>query len=90
MVLCSDGLTRHVDPSEIAGALAPDGETLDQAAERLVSLANTRGGEDNVTVVLYAAKGGRPGRRALALGLFAAVVVFVVVGALAVLVSLAP
>jgi PPM family protein phosphatase len=90
LVLCSDGLTRHVDPSEIAGALAPGAGTLDQAAEHLVALANSRGGEDNVTVVLYAA-GGRPAaRRALALGLVIALVVFVVAGAVAVLASPAP
>jgi protein phosphatase len=90
LVLCSDGLTRHVDPSEIAGALAPGAGTLDQAAERLVALANARGGEDNVTVVLYAAGGAHAGQRALALGLFIALIVFVVAGSLAVLASLAP
>src|SRR5206468_2385255 len=90
LVLCSDGLTRHVDPSEIAGALATEAGTLDQAAERLVALANSRGGEDNVTVVLYAAGGGRAGQRALALALSIALVVFAVAGALAVLTSLAP
>ena len=90
LVLCSDGLTRHVDPTEIAGALALRGTSLDQAAEQLVALANARGGEDNVTVVLYAAGGGRPGQRALALGLFVAVIVLVVAGTLAVLASVAP
>jgi protein phosphatase len=90
LVLCSDGLTRHVDPSEIAGALSPGAGTLDQAADRLVALANSRGGEDNVTLVLYAADGGQPGQRALGLGLVAALVVLVVGGALAVLASLAP
>jgi len=90
LVLCSDGLTRHVDPTEIAGALAAGAGTLDQAAEQLVALANARGGEDNVTVVLYAAGGARPGRRGLALGLFVALIVFVVAGTLAVLASVAP
>ena len=89
LVLCSDGLTRHVDPSEIAGALAPGAGTLDQAAERLVALANSRGGEDNITVVVYAG-GARSGQRALGLGLVIALVVFVLAGALAVLASLAP
>lgn len=88
LVLCSDGLTRHVDPSEIAGALTTGTGTLDEAAERLVALANSRGGEDNVTVVLFAAGSSRPGGSALALGLFVALVVFVVAGALAVLASL--
>lgn len=51
VVLCSDGLTRHVAPEEIA-ALA--GGPPDRAARALVDLANERGGQDNVTVVVYA------------------------------------
>ncbi|MBM4435233.1 MAG: serine/threonine-protein phosphatase, partial [Chloroflexi bacterium] len=51
LVLCSDGLTRHVAAEEIAALSrgAPD-----RAARALVDLANERGGEDNVTVVVYA------------------------------------
>lgn len=51
VVLCSDGLTLHVAPAEIARAAAtgPPG----RAARSLVDLANARGGEDNVTVVVY-------------------------------------
>jgi protein phosphatase len=50
-LLCSDGLTGHLEDEEIAElvALAPD---LDAACERLVELANGRGGDDNITVVL--------------------------------------
>jgi protein phosphatase len=50
-VLCSDGLTGHLGDEEIAEAVlaSPD---LEAACERLVALANARGGEDNVTVVL--------------------------------------
>jgi serine/threonine protein phosphatase PrpC len=50
-VLCSDGLTGHVRDEEIMrGVLSqPD---LDGACERLVDLANARGGEDNITVVV--------------------------------------
>lgn len=51
VVLCSDGLTRHVPPEEIA-ALAR--RAPQKAAQALVDLANQRGGEDNVTVVVYA------------------------------------
>ena len=50
-LLCSDGLTGPVADDEIA-ALVADAPDLDAAAERLVDLANLRGGEDNVTVVL--------------------------------------
>lgn len=48
VVLCSDGLTRQVSDEEIA-ALARAHPPC-QAAQRLVALANARGGEDNITV----------------------------------------
>lgn len=50
LVLCSDGLTGHlVDPEilEVVRQSAPD-----QAARRLVELANARGGLDNITVIV--------------------------------------
>jgi protein phosphatase len=50
-VLCSDGLTGHVEDEEIA-AVSIEHPDLDEACERLIGLANSRGGEDNVTVVL--------------------------------------
>jgi protein phosphatase len=94
LVLCSDGLTRHVEPAEIASTVAANAQTLDAAADALVALANSRGGEDNVTVVLYAARAASrfraPERRALTLGIFVALVVLVVAGAFAVLFSVAP
>jgi protein phosphatase len=51
LVLCSDGLTRHVKSAEIAEIAlgANDPETVSQ---RLIDLANERGGEDNVSVVV--------------------------------------
>lgn len=50
LVLCSDGLTRHVEDGEIA-VIAGD-EPPDEAAEALVRLARNRGGEDNITVAI--------------------------------------
>jgi protein phosphatase len=50
-VLCSDGLTTHVADHEIAAAVAESSD-LQHACDGLVALANSRGGEDNVTVVL--------------------------------------
>ena len=92
LVLCSDGLTRHVEPAEIASHVAAD--DLGAAADALIALANSRGGEDNVTVILYAARQRsrvpHPARRDFAFGIFVALVVLVVVGAIAVLLSLAP
>jgi len=62
VVLCSDGLTTHVSDDEIA-EIARRADDLDAACERLVDLANARGGEDNVTVALIrceANEGGGP------------------------------
>jgi PPM family protein phosphatase len=50
-LLCSDGLTKSVPDSLIRDALDIYWD-LDRAAERLVELANRRGGVDNVSVVL--------------------------------------
>jgi protein phosphatase len=91
LVLCSDGLTRHVDPAEIAARAMVD--DIDRAAVGLIGLANSRGGEDNVTVLLYAAEqrtgplAGRP--RALGALVLAAIVTLVVGGAIAALLALA-
>src|SRR2546426_2929745 len=51
LVLCSDGLSGQVKNDEIARIVspAPDVRT---ACERLIGLANERGGPDNITVVL--------------------------------------
>jgi serine/threonine protein phosphatase PrpC len=53
LVLCSDGLTRHVTDPEIASAAA---DRPDRAADALVKLARARGGEDNITVIVFAAR----------------------------------
>ena len=51
LLLCSDGLTEHLEDDEIARHLA-DATDLDETADRLVEAANNAGGSDNVTVVL--------------------------------------
>jgi serine/threonine protein phosphatase PrpC len=51
VVLCSDGLTRMVTEPEIAGTLQAE-TNPEKAAEKLVALANERGGADNITVVV--------------------------------------
>jgi serine/threonine protein phosphatase PrpC len=50
-VLCSDGLTGLVRDEEIAQAVSSNTD-LDTACESLIDLANDRGGEDNITVVI--------------------------------------
>jgi serine/threonine protein phosphatase PrpC len=55
-LLCSDGLTTMVTDEDILGILSA-APTLDDAARELVRAANTGGGEDNVTVVLFRVEG---------------------------------
>ena len=50
-VLCSDGLTGHVQDEEIAAEVARESDP-DAACAHLIDLANSRGGEDNTTVLL--------------------------------------
>lgn len=51
LVLCSDGLTRHVKPQEIAEIVLVNRDP-DAASQFLIDLANMRGGEDNVSVIV--------------------------------------
>jgi serine/threonine protein phosphatase PrpC len=51
LVLCSDGLTRHVSPGEIA-ELTSQHDDPEAVAQALIDLANERGGEDNVSAVV--------------------------------------
>jgi len=91
LLLCSDGLTRHVEPAEIAQHAV--GADIDGAVRDLVALANARGGEDNVTVVLYVAElranavAARP--RTFGIAVLAAAVLLVAGGTIATLVSFA-
>jgi serine/threonine protein phosphatase PrpC len=61
LVLCSDGLTGQVKKEEIA-AIATRERDLQAACDKLVALANERGGPDNITVVVvrFAGEGLRP------------------------------
>ena len=59
VLLCSDGLTRMVRDPEIGSVLA-SAPSAQGAAERLVTLANQGGGEDNVTVVVMRIPPGYP------------------------------
>jgi protein phosphatase len=86
LLLCSDGLTRHVPDDEIASTVRR--VDLDRAATALIDLAKSRGGEDNITVVLYAARRTfsladvRHNTVNLVLALLVAVVVVGAIGAL--------
>lgn len=50
LLLCSDGLTRHVKDEEIGEIIGR--ESPAPAADALVQLARERGGEDNITVAI--------------------------------------
>lgn len=54
LLLCSDGLTKHVSNDEIRAHLdgLAMGDPAETTAKRLVDLANERGGTDNCTVVV--------------------------------------
>jgi serine/threonine protein phosphatase PrpC len=56
--LCSDGLSNKVRPDEIKAIIDHSG-SLKEACESLISLANERGGEDNITVMIAQVSGGR-------------------------------
>jgi PPM family protein phosphatase len=51
ILLCSDGLTRMVTDTELTKALL-EAADAQHTADRLVSLANSHGGEDNVSVIV--------------------------------------
>jgi protein phosphatase len=50
LILCSDGLTRHVTQTEINN-IASRSEEPEEIVEMLIALANERGGEDNISAV---------------------------------------
>ena len=56
LLLCSDGLHGPVEASEMA-AICGQGQDLHLAAEKLVALANDRGGGDNISVQLIRIRG---------------------------------
>ena len=61
VLLCSDGLSNKVRTDEMK-QLVDDSPSLKEACESLVTLANERGGEDNITVMIAQfAGGGLPG-----------------------------
>ncbi|HEV2672512.1 MAG TPA: protein phosphatase 2C domain-containing protein [Gemmatimonadales bacterium] len=51
LLLCSDGLTKHVEDSEVATCLG-NCASAEQACQDLLRLALERGGHDNITIVI--------------------------------------
>jgi serine/threonine protein phosphatase PrpC len=56
LLLCTDGLHDLVDDADLANALEVLEPNLELAAATLVTMANDRGGRDNISVVLVRAK----------------------------------
>lgn len=54
LVISSDGLTDKTTPEEILELV--DDQRSDQACQKLVDLANTRGGDDNITAIVLRIK----------------------------------
>jgi protein phosphatase len=63
LVLCSDGLTRHVKPEEIA-RMTLENSNPDTISQKLIDLANERGGEDNVSVIVISVERTTPAEAA--------------------------
>ncbi len=52
ILLCSDGLTNMLSDTQITEILN-ENENLDDALQKMVTLANKKGGNDNITVVAF-------------------------------------
>jgi protein phosphatase len=62
LLLCTDGLTKHVSDDEIAGALAKP-QSAEATSRKLVADALAAGGTDNVSVIVVrTAPAGLPGQ----------------------------
>jgi protein phosphatase len=59
-LLCSDGLSVMLGDDEIAAAIEGAERDPQAAGEALVAAANAKGGEDNITVVLFELVEGEP------------------------------
>lgn len=51
-LLCTDGLTDMVDDTDIHLTLKKFSDNLNRTAQELIDLANSRGGKDNISVIL--------------------------------------
>ena len=52
LLLCSDGLWKGIDDDALMQELVNDSSTPQEACQKLVALANKKGGEDNITVII--------------------------------------
>lgn len=59
-VLCSDGLTDLIKDNEILDVVLSNKGDLSEACDRLIEMANQKGGHDNITVILVHLRNVRP------------------------------
>ena len=59
-LICSDGVTVMLSDEDLAAALETAERDPEAGAEAVVAAANARGGEDNITVVLFELAEGEP------------------------------
>jgi len=52
-LVCSDGLSAMISDDAVSSAIETADRDPERAADALISAANARGGEDNITVVLF-------------------------------------
>ncbi|MGB3160414.1 MAG: Stp1/IreP family PP2C-type Ser/Thr phosphatase [Carnobacterium sp.] len=62
LLLCSDGLTNMVNDREITKIVSITEKSIEEKVSSLVSLANARGGYDNITVMLIDPLKGKEGK----------------------------
>jgi serine/threonine protein phosphatase PrpC len=55
VVVCSDGVTNHINAADLVQMLQSEAQSADMAARRLVNLTNIEGATDNATVVVIRA-----------------------------------
>ncbi len=54
ILLCSDGLTNHIEETELSEIITVKDQSADEKTDELVKRANALGGTDNITAVLIA------------------------------------
>lgn len=52
VLLCSDGITNYIDDLEISFETVKRKNSIETIPQKLIELANSRGGADNSTVVI--------------------------------------
>jgi PPM family protein phosphatase len=62
LLLCSDGLSDHLEDEEMSAIVLEHADDLEKACQALVDRANYKGGDDNITALLIQAQAGKRGR----------------------------